>query len=258
MVKIETEIIKKVIEKYKDGIVCMEIANELGITHRTVYNILRRNNIKKNRNKNQKYKINEHFFKTWSNEMAYILGFILTDGCINKRQYHYCLTISQKENTILEKIKFSIGSNHPVYKPSSNKSVYELRIGNKTIVNDLINLGITVKKSFTVEMPPVPSKFLPDFIRGVIDGDGCIRKLCNNVVICSGSESFANSLNEIFLSWNLNSRINRYNGKYFYITISTLESMIKLHRIIYYDISDSNLFLERKKNLLDLKLKKII
>ena len=36
-------------------------------------------------NNKSKIKINQDFFKTWSPEMAYVLGFAVADGCIIKR-----------------------------------------------------------------------------------------------------------------------------------------------------------------------------
>ncbi|PFJ83212.1 hypothetical protein COI97_30425, partial [Bacillus cereus] len=35
----------------------------------------------------RKYGITEDYFKTWSNNMAYILGFIVADGVIQKESY---------------------------------------------------------------------------------------------------------------------------------------------------------------------------
>ena len=43
----------------------------------------------------RKYDITEDYFKTWSNNMAYILGFIAADGAIPKE--NQCVSISQKK-----------------------------------------------------------------------------------------------------------------------------------------------------------------
>lgn len=51
----------------------------------------------------RKYDITEDYFKTWSNNMAYILGFIAADGVIQKE--NQCVSVSQKESYILEDIK---------------------------------------------------------------------------------------------------------------------------------------------------------
>ena len=49
------------------------------------------------------YPLNRNFFKKWSNEMAYVLGFIYADGNVPKKLNSF--SISQKELEPLEKIK---------------------------------------------------------------------------------------------------------------------------------------------------------
>ena len=44
----------------------------------------------------------------------------------------------------------------------------------KNIFDDIVMLGGKVRKSLDIDFPVVPRKFLPDFVRGYFDGDGCI------------------------------------------------------------------------------------
>lgn len=69
----------------------------------------------------RKYDINENYFKTWSNNMAYILGFIAADGVIQKE--NQCVSISQKESYILEDIKKELNTNQPLYQ-NKNRRIY--------------------------------------------------------------------------------------------------------------------------------------
>ena len=64
--------------------------------------------------------ITEDYFKTWSNNMAYILGFIAADGVIQKE--NQCVSISQKESYILEDIKRT-KTNQPLYQ-NKNRRIY--------------------------------------------------------------------------------------------------------------------------------------
>lgn len=63
------------------------------------------------RNKSKpRLRVNENYFKKWSHRMAYILGFILADGCIvkPKRLGHGDVLkfgVHVKDIDILEKIK---------------------------------------------------------------------------------------------------------------------------------------------------------
>ena len=62
-----------------------------------------------------KIKINKDFFKEWSSDMAYVLGFIVADGCVIKRKNRidsYVLNITSKDKSILLKIKKALNSDH--------------------------------------------------------------------------------------------------------------------------------------------------
>lgn len=54
---------------------------------------------------------NENFFKKWTTEMAYVLGFVAADGCLTetKRGTHF-LDLQSIDKELIEKIKrdFSI------------------------------------------------------------------------------------------------------------------------------------------------------
>jgi len=60
-----------------------EIAKIVGYNYKSVNTSARTLNIKLPKNN-----INEDFFENWSNEMAYVLGFIAADGCINVSVVH--------------------------------------------------------------------------------------------------------------------------------------------------------------------------
>ena len=121
---------------------------------------------------------NEDFFKNWSPEMAYVLGFFTADGNMirNKRGAHF-ISIEITDKEILEKIRNAIGSNHKIgvrKKDFPEKDSYRLQIGGKNIFEDLTQLGLTPNKSKTIDLPKIPNEYFSDFLRGYFDGDGCI------------------------------------------------------------------------------------
>src|SRR5690349_12583518 len=88
-------------------------------------------------------KVNKDFFKEWSSDMAYILGFFAADGYItlNKRGGKFwCIQITDKK--LLEEIRLTIGSNHKISirRNTGEKSLYRLQIGSIEMCNDLYNL----------------------------------------------------------------------------------------------------------------------
>ena len=63
-----------------------------------------------------KYKINRDFFKAWTPEMAYVLGFIAADGSLEDASYlrGKYLRICSSDINILEKIKAVMNSEHKI------------------------------------------------------------------------------------------------------------------------------------------------
>jgi DNA-binding transcriptional regulator WhiA len=189
-----------------------------------------------------KYRVNTAFFKTWSPEMAYVLGFVLTDGTIDGNTF----TIAQKNRAILERVNAAMQSNYPIRQRSNNgnSSIFTLKINRQEMVEDLRRLGIAENKSRTVEFPDVPKLYLPHFIRGVIDGDGWVQDRGYVMNITSASPLFAYYLHELFNLCKFNGKITKQNGAY-RVWVTGKSDIIRLGRWIYRGSGD--LFLPRKR-----------
>jgi endogenous inhibitor of DNA gyrase (YacG/DUF329 family) len=156
-----------------------------------------------------KYKININFFKTPTPQMAYILGFLMADGRLERNSVYF--VVGKKEDRrILEKINEIMESNYPIKKRKDGS--FRLRIHNPIIIRDLQKLGINFGKMKNVSLPKIPSSFFRDFVRGYLDGDGWItpnrRKMEISVGFCSGNYKFLKILIEK-LKTKLN--LNPYN-----------------------------------------------
>lgn len=115
----------------------------------------------------QKKDINEDFFSSWSNEMAYVLGTVYTDGNLWQRRYHHRASISQKEPELLKKVKFLMNSNAKLTftkKRGVAGEIYLLSIQSKKIYEDLIKLGLTPDKSLSVDFTKIPPVCVRYFI----------------------------------------------------------------------------------------------
>jgi len=206
---------------------------------------------------------NENFFKIWTPEMAYVLGFFTADGNMikNKRGAHF-ISIEIIDLDILEKIREVIGSNHKISirkKQFPEKDSYRLQVGSKKMFSDLFEMGITPNKSKRILLPKIPQKYFSHFLRGYFDGDGCInfgtyfRKDRNSVKFLlashftSGSKVFLEGLlNKIREAFNTKTGFIRTKNGAFDLTLSTNDSK-KLFSLMYGNIENS-LFLERKYN----------
>lgn len=123
--------------------------------------------------------VNKEFFKQWTPEMAYVLGYFAADGSlyINPRGSHY-IEFTSIDRKLLKKIRQMIDSNHSIGKRVAEepnwKDRYRLQIGSKEMFGDLLKLGFTPKKSKSLKFPKIPSSYLRHFVRGDFDGDGCV------------------------------------------------------------------------------------
>ena len=122
--------------------------------------------------RNRKYTINHDFFKFWSHEMAYILGFFFSDGNVSSNKRCVSLHLNSKDHYILEEISEIMSSNRPIsrYNDSSH-----LRLDSKKLAEDLIELGCVPRKSKILKFPKIKKGQLSHFLRGYFDGDGSIN-----------------------------------------------------------------------------------
>lgn len=135
-------------------------------------------------NNGRRYLYKNDYFKKWSSNMAYLVGFIVADGCI-KRDRELCISLQRQDRYLLELFasELSVQKNVQLVKDEINhikginKEYYssQLKIVNKIMIQDLKSLGIMENKSLVIsEVKDLPQEYIPDFIRGVFDGDGNI------------------------------------------------------------------------------------
>lgn len=203
--------------------------------------------------------INKNFFKKWTRDMAYILGFMFADGNIikNKRGAHF-FAIYTKDKDLLIKMRKCMKSNHKISaKLGINDYGYSIQIGSKEMFNDLCELGLTPNKSKRMLLPKIPNKYKGDFMRGYFDGDGHVwRGVLHKERInptqailagfTSGSILFLNELIKILRVLGVESgsiyipKIANYGR----INLG-INDTLKLYKIMYNE--PHNLFLTRKK-----------
>lgn len=178
-------------------------------TKNQIYSYCYRNNLaikklsQEERNKIQaenarKYHINQDYFKTWSSNMAYILGLWFADGCIYRGRM-FDITLHVKDKYILKQIAKELQYEGPLY-DYVDRQAARLNFSCIVIYNDLVHLGGKEQKSDDILFPTIPEEYLADFIRGYFDGDGSVMNLKNNrlnSVITSGSKAFLDDLLKI-------------------------------------------------------------
>lgn len=122
--------------------------------------------------------VDESFFREWTSNMAYIVGFIAADGAIQKRhKSSLVLKILSSDRDIIEKIGeiLSLRTRTWVNKRENTKTIYYLNSSNGRFINPLLDIGIGSRKSYEMKSLSIPDKFFWDFLRGYSDGDGSIQ-----------------------------------------------------------------------------------
>lgn len=158
------------------------------------------------------HKANYAFFKTWSHEMAYVLGFWYADGSVDyspQIRGHY-IRAGSTDKEVVVYIKQVLKSEHKIYSwpRPGRKTFYMLQIGSYQMFQDLDQLGVVERKSNIITFPHMPQEFTNDFIRGYFDGDGCVsleKSLTGSYkrmvsVFTSGSKDFLLQLQRVLLA----------------------------------------------------------
>lgn len=198
---------------------------------------------------------NEDFFKKWSPEMAYVLGFFVADGNMNRDRY---LEFTSADIEVLEKIKSVLSSANKISTRTRNGKVhYRMQICSEVMFNDLTKLGLTPRKSKTIKFPNVPKEYLGHFLRGYFDGDGHVseyeRKDRDSRIILTGFTSGSRAfIQELYRTLKKEAVVTRgteyYSGRGYRLCFSVKDSL-KLYKYMY--DSSGGLFLSRKRSIFE-------
>lgn len=215
-----------------------------------------------------KYHVNEAFFDSWTQEMAYVLGYFYADGSLEDASYlrGKYIRVSSVERYSILRIKRWLGSEHTIVeqKPAweNGKTKYLLRIGSHKLYDKLTSLGLYPNKSLTIQFPDIPKEYLHHFIRGYLDGDGCVyfyralgkkgklvtKKL--SVIFTSGSETFLGKLKAV-LKGHLDLRQKKiYKGQRAYQLRYGTSDSVKLFSFLYKNVSPHSYFTRKTKPFL--------
>lgn len=210
------ELRKRIKTLYLSGKTYLEIRQELLISENGVRNTLKRLQVPKRSVSecNRKYKRNQHYFDSIDTaKKAYILGLLYSDGSNNTQHNSIVLSLQESDVGILEKIKDELEYEGPLYfcplreKNSKYKNQYRLCINDEYMSSILEEKGVIDNKSLLLTFPSfIPNEFLPAFVCGYFDGDGCVyydssRDKYQTVTV--GTRRFCQSLSNLLSSWDI-------------------------------------------------------
>lgn len=200
---------------------------------------------------------------------SYILGIILSDGCLSydKHSKRYRITISMNDYELIEFLRSRYSPTKKLYEYNNaggKGTTYTFITTNDYDVYFLQQLGVNERKSKSLIFPQVEQIYMNDMIRGIFDGDGSVyvnRTKSNNKLyeylnasITTGSELFADGLMKILNKNSITAHKVKDSRKYkmiWYVKVYSKADMKKFHDYIY---RDCILYLRRKKNLFDMMI----
>lgn len=179
----------------------------------------------------------------WSHNLTYAIGLLTTDGCLSKDGRH--IDFTSKDIDLINVLKRCLKLNNKITTKScgyTSNRCPRIQFGNVQLYKFLLNIGLMPNKTKVIGQLDIPDKYFPDFLRGHLDGDGCIMVYQDSAYPNSQRlyiRFYSASLGHLL--W-LKHRINFLLGikgrinqavRYFKLTYAKNESKILLHAIYY-------------------------
>lgn len=179
---------KEIINLYlNENLSLRKIGKKFKVRAKTISSLLKNNGIQVQRVKSR---FNEHVFDEIDTpEKAYWLGFLYSDGNVTKhtnKRKENGLRLELKASDLNHMEKFNNFMEHENYNIKTsyrNSKIYSVHWsgGSKILWDAQNNLGCIPKKSLILKFPDLniftEKNLVYDFIRGYLDGDGCVTYL---------------------------------------------------------------------------------
>lgn len=239
-----------IIQMFYDGKSKYEIIKEANVTTRTYPAVFKEAGI--NTKRRNKYTLNEDYFeKIDSQEKAYLLGLIASDGCVTEKNYFALASIDIE---VLELLKKELEYTGDIYIPKRKEqenwnTAYRINFSSKKICKDLAKYGVIPNKTFSFnKIPDIKPIYYRHFIRGYFDGDGCIYSYDNDKryafeIICTESlaTEFGNVFYENIGEFGFIQKTNSLELKA--LVFYKISSLKKIYDMLY---TDATCFIKRK------------
>ena len=270
-----TEFQQIVINLVEEGKTVSEIAKQLGKSMSSVSSVVKRFNLTpKKAYTNTVY--NEFFDIIDTPEKAYLLGFFIADGCINKPNKRstgrFSINQSEDDKEVVQAFKqyLNIPSDIQIINNQIGvkyrKPQYRIRWTSTHMQKTLeekyhITSNKTLDSNFIFPIELIPESLQGHFVRGFIDGDGYMgdngQKGNFAISIVGTSISFITIIGDLVANaTGMTYKINETKGKtciYYSLRwscnhVNKLNKITKLKNYLY---NNASIFLNRKKEKID-------
>ena len=207
---------QKVIKEYLQGDSTSILAKRYGYkTPKSINDLLRRNGviprtvIESQHNRRPYNGLRLNIIN--SELIAYYIGLLITDGYVHEKKKMIELTLEDKD--VIEFLSKEFGTKYYIVdrrnRNENFKILYRLTLRGEELIEDLKRYNIHQSKTFDVckdfTLNSSEIFYLPYILRGMIDGDGWVRKDGNEFYFCSAS------IYSIIWAFNMFSKIGMKN-----------------------------------------------
>lgn len=156
---------------------------------------------------------------------AYFLGLIATDGCLSYDKNKFLsIELKEPDYCVLETLAVELKSASKVAIYSrgdkNNTSYGRLRVYNRVLVDCLRRFGITEDTTKNKAYTGLSKELRPHYLRGLLDGDGCIKNQTKTL-------NFGSRSMDLIAIWN------SWVSEEFKVSCSITEKLLKSQKPFY-------------------------
>ena len=246
---------QKIIDLYQGGMTLDEVGKEYSVSHAAINKRLKAWGQPTRSRK--KYTVEACAFDTLSPSSCYWLGYLAGDGAVHggRSGTSYSVILASTDKEHIEKFRAFVGSNAPVAEKksgwnSNGKQIYFFRLNSAQMGKTLIGYGLIPNKSLSMSISSQELLSSKDFLRGIIDSDGCIHYKegkGGSISIVTGSRVFSDQLTKMFqLFWKITPHVYSIRKKYFGLSLWRKEEVMRVASDLYSSV-DPEISLDRKR-----------
>lgn len=194
-----------------------------------------------------------YFAKIDSEQSAYILGFIQTDGCVTDRQV--IITLQAADAPHLENIARLLDFSGPIRLFGQTRhgrvnQAAQLCLSSMLMVADLKRLGVVSPKSLTMKPCRIPVRLAGAYWRGAFDGNGgiCLSKQKKWIATYTGTKSMVRAFARfVQAKTGLRPKALRKHQTTPRLWVATYWTLETVQAVLHALYDGATIYLERKK-----------
>lgn len=168
-------------KKFEEGESYKDLSEDFNLDPETIRNFVTANNFTRKNNNTINKRIKSDYFSIIDTpQKAYFIGLLYTDGSVDhyRKTGRIRLQLQKQDLHILETFKEELCLDCKITEDNRGNGCYGLEFTDEQIFNDLSKFGIIPQKTYKsnrLKYDSIPSKYLPAYVLGLMDGDGSIN-----------------------------------------------------------------------------------